>query len=351
MRRLHSAALSTLRFFDVAARLLSFTRAAEELQVTQGAVSQHIKALEDRLGCKLFLRLPGQIKLTDDGQRFAEAVTRALQELEAAAEMLAKPGKSGVNVRIRVSSSFALRWLIPRLERLRARHPHIKPHLVGDEHHLDPARRGFDLAIELAQAPPSGLRAEPFMDEYLSPVCSPDYLSRHPFLQKPADLARATLLHDGRAWQSASEDAEWRYWLNHTGATAVDSSGGQFFTSANMAIEAALAHQGVALGRLLLLETPLATRTLVAPFSQRITSPARYYLAYPRDPADRHAVNDLASWLRDEAQAASVACLRTSGSSVGINGYDNASTNVYSLSNSRRPISRVRAASIRVTAN
>ncbi len=315
MRRLNSACLSTLRFFEAAARLGSFTRAAEELCITQGAVSQHIKALEDRLGCKLFFRLPGQIKLTDDGKKFAEVVGRVLRELDEAADVLVAPCSSKMDVRLRTGPSFALRWLIPRLGRLHARHPKIKLHIIGDYGYFDPARRDFDLAIELARSPPQRFHAELLMDEYLTPVCSPEYMAKHPFLRAPLDLGRCTLLHDGHAWPSAAEDAEWRYWLDAVGACAVDSSEGQFFSLANMAIEAALSHQGIAMGRLSLVEGPLETRRLIAPLPQPIKSPTGYLLVCPSELTDRPGVAELASWLREEARTENQAhAKRISGS-------------------------------------
>jgi len=302
MRRLNSAALTALRFFECAARHESFTRAATELCITQGAVSQHIKCLEERLGCKLFFRLPGQIKLTDHGRKFAEVVARVLRELEEAAEVLVAPRESRINVRLRAGPSFALRWLVPRLGRLHARYPNIKLHVIGEYGYFDPVHRDFDLAVEFLQAPVQGLHSEFLMDEYLAPVCSPEYLAKNSFLKTPADLARCTLLHDGDAWEEdASEDAEWRYWLRELGALDVDSSEGQFFTLANMAIEAALAHQGVAMGRLSLVEELLETNRLVTPFSQRIKSPTNYRLVYPSELAGRPGVTEVANWLREEA--------------------------------------------------
>lgn len=348
-RRLNSAALSTLRFFEVAARLQSVSRAAAEFRVTQGAVSQHIKALEDRLGCKLFFRLPGQIKLTDDGRRFAEVTTRALQELEASAEMLVTPGKSITTVRLRADRSFALRWLIPRLGRLHTRHPNIKLQLKDTQHCPDPARRDFDLAIGLGQTPPSGLHAELLLEEYLTPVCSPQYLSCHPFLRAPANLARCTLLHDERASRSVTEDTEWHYWLKHAGAPLMCSARSQFFTSTDMVIEAALAHQGVALGHLSLLEAPLSARTLVAPIPQRIVSSTRYYLAYRRDLPDCPALQHLVNWLHDEVATTNQACVRTPDSTMGIKGYTHPSGNIYSIADSRRALQRPKPPAARVT--
>lgn len=305
MRHLNSATLSTLRFFEAAARLESFTRAAAELCVTQGAVSQNVKCLEDRLGCKLFFRLPGQIKLTEDGRKFAQVVARVLRELEEAAETVVTPRHSRIDVRLRSGPSFALRWLVPRLGKLHARHPNIRLHVIGDYGYFDPVHRDFDLAVEFVQAPLQGLHTEFLMDEYLAPVCSPEYLAKNEFLQAPEDLARCTLLHDGDAWEAASEDAEWRYWLSAVGALKVDSNEGQFFTLANMAIEAALAHQGIAMGRLSLVEDLLATKRLLTPFSQRVKSPTNYRLVYPAELAGRPGVAEVANWLREEAREGS----------------------------------------------
>jgi LysR family glycine cleavage system transcriptional activator len=303
--RLNPAALSTLRFFEATARLGSFTRAAEELCITQSAVSQHVKALENCLDCKLFLRLPGQIKLTDEGKKFAEVVTRVLGDLEKAADFLVSPRKSRIDVRLRAGPSFAARWLIPRLGRLHARHPNITLHVVEGYGYFDLAQMDFDLAVEMTVTPPQHLHVEPLMEEYLTPVCSREYLAEHPFLVTPAELARCVLLHDAHAWPSASEDAEWCHWLSATGTHGVDSSESQYFTLANMAIEAALSNQGVAMGRLSLVQPLLASRKLVDPFPQRIKSPAIYRLIYPTELAGRPGISEVANWLREEAGSSS----------------------------------------------
>lgn len=314
---MNSSALSALRFFEAAARLGSFTRAGEELCITQGAVSQHVKSLEDRLGCKLFFRLPGQIRLTDGGKRFAEVVARVLRELEEATEMLVAPRTAKIDVRLRTGPSFALRWLIPRLGQFHVRHPNVRLHIIGDYGYFDPEHRNFDLAVELTQAPPQRLHSELLMEEYLTPVCTWKYLAKHYFLKTPGQLARCTLLHDGCPWQSANEDAEWRYWLNAVGALGVDSNEGQFFTSADMAIEAALSHQGVAMGRLSLVQRLLTTRELIAPFSHRIASPAGYRLLHPSELAGRPGVLEVTNWLREQAGSLDQACTGP-GQAIGI---------------------------------
>jgi LysR family glycine cleavage system transcriptional activator len=299
--RLNSNALASLRFFEAVARLLSFTRAAAELSVTPGAVSHQIKYLEDSLGCKLFYRLPKQIQLTDEGRELAATAARALQDLDRKAAEVIAASRSESEIRLRAGPSFALRWLVPRLSALRARHPNLSLRVIGAYGYVDPERRNFDLAVEFRQDDLPGLQSEVLMEEYLLPVCSPQYLSEHGFLAAPEDLARCTLLHDGDAWESASEDAEWRHWLDEVGAHDVESRHGQFFTLSNMAIEAALAHQGVALGRASLVRDLLASERLVAPFRGCVKSPCRYSLAYPREIADRPCMRMVMEWLRAEA--------------------------------------------------
>lgn len=299
--RLNSNALASMRFFEAAARLLSFTRAGAELCVTASAVSHQVKYLEDSLGCKLFYRLPKQIKLTEEGEKLAATAERSLRELDQRAAEVVASRRSAVGIRLRTGPSFALRWLVPRLSTLRARNPQIGLRIIGAYGHIDPAHRNFDLAVEFRPDDLPALRTEVLMEEYLFPVCSPEYIAQHGFLKTPPDLARCTLLHDGDPWEFASEDAEWKHWLREAGAHEVESSRGMFFTLSNMAIEAALAHQGVALGRASLVADLLAARRLVAPFRECVKSPCRYSLAYPQEIADRPCMKLVMEWLREEA--------------------------------------------------
>ena len=300
--RLNSNALASLRFFEAAARLLSFTRAGSELSVTASAVSHQIKYLEDSLGCKLFYRLPKQIKLTEEGQKFADLVARALKELDDGAASVVCAYRSTLEIRLRAGPSFALRWLVPRLGDLCKRHPNIKLRVIGDYGYFDPVHRDFDIAVEFIRGSVPALHSEVLMEEYLTPVCSPEYLAKQGPLRATTDLKQCVLLHDGDAWESAAEDAEWRYWLTEVGSPEVDSSRGQFFTLADMAIEAALSGQGIAMGRLSLVEDLLKTRRLVAPFAQRVRSPTRYCLVYPQELANRPGVKAVAEWLREETR-------------------------------------------------
>jgi DNA-binding transcriptional LysR family regulator len=139
------------------------------------------------------------------------------------------------------------------------------------------------------------------MVDHLMPVCSPKYLAKHEFLRKPKDLARCTLLHDAHAWDGMSEDAEWRHWLREVGTDEVDSATGRFFTLADMSLQAALAHQGVAMGRSTLVKELLETGQLIAPFKQEIESPMKVRLAYPAELADRPGMRAVIRWLHEQA--------------------------------------------------
>lgn len=297
---LTSSTLASLRFFAAAARLLSFKQAASELHVTQGAVSQQIKHLERALGCELFYRLPRQIRLTGDGERFFKVVGPALQAIEEEARAIGAPVSSR-EIRVRAGPSFALRWLVPRLGDFYVRHPQIRLFVNAAYGNLDLARRDFDLAIELTQGKVAGMHCEPFMDEYLTPVCTPEYLASHPFLKKPDDLQRCVLLHDAEPWSGAAKDAEWRRWLWGVGAHDVDGKQSQFFSLANMSIEAALNGQGVAMGRAALVEDLLERKQLVAPFKRRIKSPVKYWLLCSKKLLENVEMRVAISWLRAQA--------------------------------------------------
>jgi LysR family glycine cleavage system transcriptional activator len=297
---LNSHTLASLRFFAAAARVSSFKQAAMDLHVTQGAVSQQIKQLEGALGVRLFYRLVRQVSLTEEGRQFAAVVERSLEDIERAAKAISAP-KSTAEIRLRAGPSFSLRWLVPRLADFYSQHKGIRLFVNAAYGAFDPARREFDLAIEQTKERLPSMHCEVLMDETLTPVCSPEFLERHSFLKKPKDLERCTLLHDGHPWPGADEDAEWRHWLDEADAPRVDSSQGQFFSLANLAIEAALTHQGVAIGRLSLVADLLESRRLVAPFPQKIKSPTRYYLVYPKELAERADIQAVIQWLREQA--------------------------------------------------
>jgi LysR family glycine cleavage system transcriptional activator len=285
--------LNALRVFEAAARHLSFTRAAEELNVTQAAVSHQIKGLEARLGLKLFHRLNRALLLTDQGQAYFPPVRDALDTLAQATERLGATDTAG---RLTVSTlvSFAANWLVPRLGRYRALHPEIDVRITTSDFLVEFAREDVDLAIRYGGGDWRGLDAARLMTEEVFPVCSPGLLDRGPPLRDPSDLRHYTLLHD-----EMRED--WRMWLMAAGATDIDATRGPSFSNSNLVVQAAIAGEGVALGRSVLVADDLDAGRLVRPFEMSLPGEFAYYVVCPEATAGRPKIEAFRDWLLDEA--------------------------------------------------
>lgn len=300
--RLNSSVMSWLRCFEAAARVGSFTQAASELCLTQGAISQQVRELEERLGVPLFRRLPRQLVLTDEGEQLRLAVTSALDELEIALSRVQDRGAEGP-VALSCYSSFALLWLMPRIGTFYREHPQIDLRLSAEFHVLEMAtvlREGIDAAIRYDLGEYKDLESTLLLDEYLLPVATPEFVTAHPQLGTPADLDGSTLLHDAFAWPGASADAEWRHWLQQVGASSVALAQGKRFNMAQLAVEAALAGQGIAMGRLALVLEHVQVGRLVPLFPQAVCSPAGYRIVHVAQPQPRVAV--LALWLAQQCE-------------------------------------------------
>lgn len=297
---LNSQTLASLRFFEAAARKLSFRKAAAELHVTDGAVSQQIKHLEEALGQKLFLRLPRRIALTEAGERFAVTVRKALAEIEDEARAISAGG-TRTEICVRVNPSFALRWLMPRIGDFYTKHPGRKLFMIAEYGDIDLSERDFDITIEQAVQPLAGLHSERLFDEYITPVCTPAYLKDHP-LNTPDGLGACTLLHDAHAWGGGANDAEWKVWLQEAGILQIAAVQDRFFSLADMSIQAALNDQGVAMGRAALVADLLKAGALVAPFALKVKSPASYWLAFPSAHSETPAIETVGNWLRAEVK-------------------------------------------------
>ena len=285
--------LNALRVFEAAARHLSFTRAAEELNVTQAAVSHQIKGLEERLGLKLFRRLNRALLLTDQGQAHYPSVRDALDALAEATKRLGAGVEAG---RLTVSTlvSFAANWLVPRLGRYRALNPEIDVRITTSDSLVDFARHDVDLAIRYGGGEWRGLDAVRLMTEEVFPVCSPDLLDGGRPLRNPSDLGHYTLLHD-----DMRED--WQMWLMAAGATDIDATRGPGFSNSNLVVQAAIAGEGVALGRSVLVADDLAQGRLVRPFDMSLPGEFAYYIVCPEADARRPKVEAFRNWLLDEA--------------------------------------------------
>lgn len=277
--------LNALRAFEAAARHCSFTLAAQELHVTQGAVSHQIKALEEELGAPLFERLPNQLRLTRAGAGYMHALGDAFDRIERATGELRQPGGRH-RLAISASPNFAAKWLAPRLGEFAARHPELELRLEQNERHANFVRDGIDVAIRYGDGPWPDLECLRLGDEFLLPVCAPALTGA-----AAADgLAGATLLHvHGRQG--------WHDWFAAQGRTA-PSAAGIVFNHESAAIDAALAGQGVALARASLVSLALRQGALAAPLPARTALEQAYWLLSPRGAGKDATLRMFADWLR-----------------------------------------------------
>ena len=299
--------LNTLPDFEAAARHLSFTKAADELSLTHGAVSRQVKALEEALGVKLFRRLNRALRLTDEGQAYAGTVRELLARLREASERLsAREEKGGLTVS--TTYSFTNKWLMPRLVRFRARHPEIDVRLQANDQLVDFAREEVDIAIRYGRGRYPGLTAERLIADDYVPVCNPALVrGPHP-LRKPADLKHHTLLHEENSLRldahGEATEVGWAMWLKAARVDGVDASRGPIFSHSSMVLQAAINGEGVALGRTALIAEDLAAGRLVKPFELQLKVPLAYYIvALPRA-LERPKVRAFRDWLLEEAEAA-----------------------------------------------
>jgi len=301
MRKDDLPPLDALRAFDAAARHLSFTRAAEELFVTQSAVSKQVIALESALAVRLFERKTRALALTTAGERLQRATGIAFAELRRAAGELR--GGDEPTVTLATTQAFASFWLIPRLADFRRRHPGIDIRISADTRLVDLERGHFDAAVRYLQdrnAPATALRL--FGDTVL-PVVSPAFLKKSGKpLAKPADLAHHVLLayedeDQRRPWLS------WPVWLEMAGVPALRPAGSIAFNQYEPTIRAALDGQGVALAMLALVSDLLDQGKLVAPLPQRFSNPRSYYLLLADRAAANPAVDAFRLWLADQVQS------------------------------------------------
>ena len=290
-RRLPS--LNGLKAFEASARHESFTRAASDLHVTQGAVSQQVKALEEELGVKLFLRERQRLAITAAGRAYLEVVRDAFDRLSSGTERLLQRQASGL-LNVSTSPNFAAKWLVHRLGRFSERHPEIDLRISATMHHVDFAREEVDVAVRHGDGNWPGLHVTRLCEEQLFPVCSPALLKGSKSLKAPADLRRHPLLH-------ANDASHWRQWLERAGVTGIDLDRGVVFNQSSMAIDAAIQGQGVAMARTALAAWDLLEGRLVRPFELAIEAPFALWIVCPRASAELPKIAIFRRWLLDEA--------------------------------------------------
>ena len=291
-------ALDLLVGFESAARHLSFTKAGEELFLTQSAVSRQIKELEDQLGVVLFQRRHRALALTQAGHQFYAAAAQALSTMRTATDRLrAQAGKKALSVT--TTHSFAALWLIPRLAGFTRDHPGVDVRITAETRVQDLERDGLDLALRHGPASLAGPNAVRLFGEKVFPVCSPKLLKKRP-LEKPQDLKNHVVLQyddpDGRhPW------LHWKTWLEVERIADLKPAGTLSFSGYEQIIPAAIAGHGVALGRSPLVKDLMRSGELVAPFKSSADPARAYFAILSKNAVGRPEVNAFLEWLKTEA--------------------------------------------------
>jgi LysR family glycine cleavage system transcriptional activator len=285
--------LNALKAFDAAARSESFTRAAEELCVTQGAVSHQVKALEATLGLKLFNRERQRLVITGAGREYLNVVRDALDRIAAGTERVLQRQNSGV-LTVSTSPDFAAKWLVHRLGRFAEAHPGIDLRVSATMHHVDFVREEVDVAVRHGDGNWGGLDAVRLCSEQLFPVCSPKFMSGRNRIAKPSDLLKFPLLHldDWKAWSR---------WFDSAGVADVEMRGGLALNRASMLIDAAVDGQGIALARTALAAWDLINGRLVRPFDLGLRLSKTYWIVYPKALSMKPKIVTFRDWLLAEA--------------------------------------------------
>jgi LysR family transcriptional regulator, glycine cleavage system transcriptional activator len=283
--------LNGLRAFEAAARHMSFTRAAAELNVTQTAISHQIRRLEEQLGKRLFLRKNRALALTRDAADYLPAIRAAFDDLRRATERLQRPEREGLLI-VSTTASLAAKWLVTRVASFQDAHPGIEVRLTTSPHLVDFQREEVDMAVRYGHGQWPGLRTQWLMAEEIFPVCSPALASGPKPLQRPEDLAQHTLLHT-----SAGRE-DWRLWLTAAGLpVSLALRRGLSFDERFMAIQAAIDGLGIALSNKNLVDADIAAGRLVAPFDVVLPADAGYYIVAPEETADTRKVALFRDWL------------------------------------------------------
>ncbi|ABB05760.1 LysR substrate-binding domain-containing protein [Burkholderia lata] len=292
MKRLPS--LNALQVFDIVARHGSFTRAAEHLCLTQGAVSRQILALESFYQFALFKRTPKGLTLTAEGELLLPTVRESFARIE---EVSMRLSRRRTELALKVPTCM-MQWMLPRIMRFQAEHPELQVQITTTwDHQVDFRMEPFDAAVIYAAGAGPDMHAIPLFEERLTPVCAPGLPDRQP-LASLDDLAGHTLLHPTR------DHRDWKRWLDHAGAPHVDSTRGLSFETLDLATHAAIDGYGVAIGDRTLVDESVAAHRLVMPFDLSLPTGMGYFFVYPDGAEQQQKIQLFGGWIADERKSA-----------------------------------------------
>lgn len=295
--------INSLCVFEAAARHMSFTRAADELFITQGGVSRQIRGLEEALGVALFVRVHRGLKLTNAGQELLDAVSHGLNHIAQAVRAI-RAAPVAPQLTVGATVSFAYFWLMPRLAKFNAAHPEVDLRLLAADHDVDFSSGSIDVAIRWGDGDWPELDVTPMFGEEICAVCSPAYLAAHPELKTASDLLQADLLHvesQGDVWRHI---VDWKAWLRHEGVTGSPRRRGMQFNTYPMVVQAAINGQGVALGWSYITNDFLRQGLLVRPVDTVLRTDLGYFLVSPSDSEAGADIAKFKSWVLAELDAA-----------------------------------------------
>ncbi len=296
------SAVGQLRAFEAVARHLNFRAAADDLALTQSAVSRQIQSLEADVGVSLFLRHTRSVELTSAGVQLLRAVQPALERMDSAVQQI-RQSAGRKSVAISTWASFASMWLIPRLEDFQRTHPDIDIRIDATDTSVDLETSDVDIALRYTHTGNQPAQAERLFGEQLTPVASPWLLKSTGALRKPQDLSKLALVEAGDAYRTRHmEWLSWQRWLQAQGIKKFEPQRWLYFNYAHQIAQAALTGQGVALARMPLIADSLASGDLVEIFPQlRLDSPMAYWLIVASRSALRPETQAFCEWLRAQA--------------------------------------------------
>jgi LysR family glycine cleavage system transcriptional activator len=296
--------LNALRAYEASARHLSFVKASEELSVTPAAVSHQVKKLEEYLGLPLFRRQSRGLLLTETGQLLLTELREVFLSLDKAMERVIDSDSRGA-INLSVAPSFAVLWLIPRLQKFYALHPDIDVRISTSLGLVDFQRDDYDAAIRLGSGKWFGLEAIKLFEETVTPMCSPRLLEGPDALKSPNDLSKHVLVHN-HSMDYDPDAPNWQTWLEAAGATGVDASRGTHFSLPDHGLQASIDGAGVVLGWRTLAAPDTEAGRVVAPFDLVLPLGSSFYLAYPEAHSPRPNIAAFREWLIQEVESTSV---------------------------------------------